>query len=478
MSKAKRTWPASCVWPEPLWNGEGDYWDWDLAEGMDLDDEAKYLFDVKYYMDQMVEEGRLNEDYSLNEDFDYGDLGESADDDADPYALPDDAPMLASDYWDQGFDFEGWQYALSEHINELKIDTVTIESDPVVFIREIMGYSFINENLLRQAFTRRAFATEVGLLGTSEELEFYGDTVLNTVVTQEIYKKFSEPELYTVESPFYSFLDEGKLSRIRSQFICKDYLAERAKKLELDKYILYGSGEEPSDSACEDMMEALIGAVAVETRWDWGILEDVVDRLLSLQLDDRNLDDLLRKSFYEQLNTWHQKHFGYMPDYQIDGETRIRDRGFYYCILRYSVPENDKDIRTSQMIITEGVTTRSEARERAAELAVRFIRLNGLWMRLQDAGIKPDLENSINQLQELYQKKYVGEPKYTFDQSFTKEWACTCTCDNFEGYGTGAGKVIAKKKASFMVLVRLMQSAGLATKDMEKTMWKTMEQGL
>ena len=107
----------------------------------------------------------------------------------------------------------------------------------------------------------------------------------------------------------------------------------------------------------------------------------------------------------------------------------------------------------------------------AAEFAVRFLQINGLWIRLEDAGIIPDQENSINQLQELYQKKYVGEPVYTFKELKPQIWECTCVCDNFDGYGVASGKVKAKKKAAFMVLVRLMKSSGLATKEMERAMW-------
>ena len=43
------------------------------------------------------------------------------------------------------------------------------------------------------------------------------------------------------------------------------------------------------------------------------------------------------------------------------------------------------------------------------------------------------------------------------------------------GHGIAVGKVRAKKKAAFIVLVRMMMSAGLATEEMESAMWKTME---
>ena len=99
-----------------------------------------------------------------------------------------------------------------------------------------------------------------------------------------------------------------------------------------------------------------------------------------------------------------------------------------------------------------------------------------VWMNLKEAGIEPRLEDSINQLQELYQKKYVEQPEYRFEENdFGPAWYCSCNCNGIAGWGRAGGKTAAKKKAAFIVLVRLMMSAGIATEEMEKEMWKTVE---
>lgn len=220
-------------------------------------------------------------------------------------------------------------------------------------------------------------------------------------------------------------------------------------------------------------MEALIGAIAADSGWDWSLLADVVDRLILLQLEKP--DELVKKSAYEQLNSWHQKHFGSMPEYTVDRNRRVQGKEFYDCTLRYCVPDNNKGIRTSQRIDAENAPTRSSAREYAAEQALKFLMNNGLWKRLDDAAIKPELENSINQLQELYQKKYLDTaPEYRFEER-KDQWYCSCTVDGVEGWGKAAGKTAAKKKAAFMALVRLYQSAGICDENLEKAMWKTLE---
>ncbi len=456
----RKSWPEGCIWPKPAENGF--FWEAEDADRLPLDEEAQELLDIKEYFDELVEEGRLNEDYSLNEDYeDWEDDG--AEDEADDELW---TPEKGSDYWDDGFDVEGWEEDLQNHLNLLKL----LLPSPVDDIQRIICYEFINENLLRQAFTRRAFALEHGV-GDSENLELIGDAVLNTAVTREIARQLTEVDETKPDGPFRSLYTEGDLSRIRQHFICREYLSERATELELDRYILYGSQEQPSNSAREDMMEAVLGAVAADCGWDWYTLEAVVDRLLCVQV--MRTDLFLKETHYDLFNTWHQKKFGRMPEYEVSKGMPHRDGTVeYLCTLRFQIPENDKGIWTSQRVDVQEMT-RSKARERAAFEAYAFVMNHGLWMNLKDAELVPDLENSINQLQELYQKKYVEQPDYTFEEDL-QGWRCECVCGGVNGYGRASGKTAAKKKAAFMVLVRLMMSAGLATEGMRQAMWATV----
>lgn len=454
--KRQKTWPQNCVWPEP--SAEGYFWDADDVFDP-LDEEGEDLLEIKEYFDGLVEEGRLYEDYSLNEDFNEGE--EPAED-----AF---VPAKGEDYWDDGFDIESWKEGFSYHINLLKLPLPS----PVADIQHIIGYEFVNENLLRQAFTRRAFGREYGV-GDSEQLEFIGDMVLNTVVTREIARQLTEIDLDTPENPFSASYSEGEFTRIRAHFVSSDYLAERAFKFGLDKYILYGTGETPSSAACEDMVEALIGAVAADSGWDWRELENVVDRLLCVQVSKPEL--ILKPSYYDLFNSWHQKKFGKMPQYEVSKGAPIRNGSTEYsysCTLRYSIPENDKDIWTSQRVDVQR-ETRSKAREYAAQRAYDFVTGHGLWVNLKDAGIEPSLDDSINQLQELRQKKYIGDTQYEFFEE-TTGWRCTCVCDGCEGWGYAESKVKAKKKAAYMVLVHLMMAAGICKEEWRKKMWETAE---
>lgn len=175
-------------------------------------------------------------------------------------------------------------------------------------------------------------------------------------------------------------------------------------------------------------------------------IEKLVEELVCIQLDKS--DDLLEKSNYDELNRWHQKHFGCIPTYKAHDE----GNGWYLCEITYNVPGNP----TANSLKADG-KTRGSAREEAANKVVNLLMYYGLWKNLSEAHIEPDLENSINQLQELYQKKYLDEkPEYEYKDG-GNEWLVTCRADGFYGYGKASTKVMAKKNAAYMLLCKMIK---------------------
>lgn len=355
----------------------------------------------------------------------------------------------------EDFDEDFWNDELNEYMAKLKID----EEDTAYDIERIIGYTFVNQNLLRQAFTRRAFALEYGLTGCSEELELIGDSVINSVVTREMITEFSELDIDHTDAPFRSRFDEGELSKIRTKYICKEHLAGRAVVLGLDQYILYGTEDQETESSREDMIEALVGAVAMDCRWDYDTLQRVVETLLGLQFE--NPDLLLKKDYYDVLNAWHQRHYGTMPGYDV-----YRHHNGYQAVVESSVL---KAYGTG--------ATRSAARSDAAEQAVAQLKKEGRWINLARAEMVPVLSDAVSQLQELYQKKYLEEAAvYEFEKR-NRYWSCTCSCGAYMAPGRGDNKAEAKRRAAFVLLCMLYKDSGLMTEDLEaqqKAVWEEM----
>ena len=121
-----------------------------------------------------------------------------------------------------------------------------------------LGTSFRRAYLLEQAFTHLSYLNENPGFNqaSNERLEFLGDSVLNFIVTERLYKEFPE-------------LTEGDLTEIRSSLVCRDTLAGLASSLKLGKWLLLGRGEETNGgrtktSNLANTMEALIGALYLD----------------------------------------------------------------------------------------------------------------------------------------------------------------------------------------------------------------------
>ena len=61
-------------------------------------------------------------------------------------------------------------------------------------LEQIIGYTFQNKKLLKQALTHSSYANEkkLGKLGCNERLEFLGDAVLELISSDFLYAKFTQ----------------------------------------------------------------------------------------------------------------------------------------------------------------------------------------------------------------------------------------------------------------------------------------------
>jgi ribonuclease-3 len=127
--------------------------------------------------------------------------------------------------------------------------------DPYIKLRKHLAYDFSDQALLIQALTHRSANKD-----HNERLEFLGDAVLGMVIAQRMYEKFPK-------------LPEGKLTRLRSNLVKGVTLAKIARELNLGDLIKLGPGELKSggsrrDSILADALEALIGAIFLDSGLD------------------------------------------------------------------------------------------------------------------------------------------------------------------------------------------------------------------
>jgi len=168
-------------------------------------------------------------------------------------------------------------------------------------IEKILNYQFKDNSLLELALTHRSFQGK-----NNERLEFLGDSILNFIITELLFKKFN-------------LLPEGDLSRLRSQLVKSETLSEIGIILKLGDYLILGEGELKSSgwrrpSILADSVEAIIGAVFI----DGGVsaASDLVLDWFKSRIDLINPDNI-EKDSKSVLQEFLQAKKISLPDYNI-----------------------------------------------------------------------------------------------------------------------------------------------------------------
>ena len=155
-------------------------------------------------------------------------------------------------------------------------------------LEKILNYHFNDYSLLELALTHRSFQGK-----NNERLEFLGDSILNFIIAELLFKKFN-------------LLPEGDLSRLRSQLVKARTLSEIGILFQLGDYLILGEGELKSSgwrrpSILADSVEAIIGAVFM----DGGIsaATDLITGWFKERIDSIDPDDIQKdpKSILQEL---------------------------------------------------------------------------------------------------------------------------------------------------------------------------------
>lgn len=164
-----------------------------------------------------------------------------------------------------------------------------------------LGYDFENTALLDQALTHRSAASE-----NNERLEFLGDALLDLVVADVLFRRFSKAT-------------EGDLSRLRASLVRQDTLAGVARGIGLGKYLILGEGElrsggETRDSILADALEALLAAVYLDGGFEAarGLILSLIGECLGRATPSGEIKDP-KTRLQEHLQSGKRR----LPEYQV-----------------------------------------------------------------------------------------------------------------------------------------------------------------
>ena len=340
-------------------------------------------------------------------------------------------------------------------------------------IQEKIGYDFNEPELLMQAFTRKSFTSENIDWEHNEKLEFIGDRALDFIVVKKLTALFGFFEKRYVLSPefkgsgreltvedfisknnFRFAYSEGEMTDIKKQVVQTRFLAEAVERLNLEEYLIMGKGDVKNNvqnepHVKEDLLEAIIGAVAIDSHWNTEAIETVVDRVLNLDYYLKNgvAEDI---DYISYINNWHRKEYGKDPEYDFSSTGRD---AFFECSL---------DLKGYGDGFFDGFGySKKEAIRMAAKRAYLYLKeKNKLSKAVFDIIGIIDFDNSVSKLQMLKDKKIIGDVVYTFTELPPDEssngnpvWGCRCDVEGFRSVEYFKDtKMSAKKAASYEML--------------------------
>jgi len=169
-------------------------------------------------------------------------------------------------------------------------------------LEDKLGYKFKDKKLIIEALTHKSYKQPYD----NERLEFLGDAVLDLIVGEYLYKKFSKS-------------DEGKLSKIRASLVNEAGFDKLARALNLGDYILLSNAEDNNGgrekpSLLSNAFEAIIGAIYLESGLK--TVELIAIKLIETNHEEISLDSLFR-DFKTTLQELTQARFGMTPEYKV-----------------------------------------------------------------------------------------------------------------------------------------------------------------
>lgn len=223
-------------------------------------------------------------------------------------------------------------------------------------LEEILGVRFNNKELLKTAITHRSYLNEHPEISQehNERMEFLGDSVLEILISEYLYKNFQKPE--------------GEMTNIRAALVNSNSLSEIAKNLRIEKFLLLSRGEANDSerakfSLLANALEAIIGAIYLDQGIEaaGNFVRENVLKLLPNILKGESIKD--PKSLFQEMA---QERYGITPVYEVLREWG-QDHKRQFLMGAY----------LDKKLIAEGEGfSKKEATEEAAQNALKIIEAN------------------------------------------------------------------------------------------------------
>ena len=209
-----------------------------------------------------------------------------------------------------------------------------------------------NEYLYHIAFTHGSYSTKHDLDYNYERLEFLGDAVLNLIISEYLYKKYPDYE-------------EGKLTKLRANYVCQNALIYYSHELNLPDYLNIEVEESNLTknevlSITADLFESFLGALFIDQGMDFA--KEFIAKYIFTYIDEE-------KVFFRDYKSA-IKEYGDAEEVEIS----------YELVEEFGVP-HDKTFIMSVLIDGEKMgigrgKNKKEAEQAAAKVALEKLKIS------------------------------------------------------------------------------------------------------
>lgn len=238
------------------------------------------------------------------------------------------------------------KYGLDINVNDIELYRLALTHKSYI----ISEYTNYNYNTLKKIKEQLGSNIIDIRPNSNERIELLGDSVIKFIVTKYLYTRYFEE-------------DEGFLTKLRTKIENRKSLANFARKLGIDNFLIISKqneemGNRDSDKFLEDAYESFIGALALDQGVNF--CEQYLLKLLDTEIDyaeilyiDTNFKDKIQRFFHQ--NGW--KH----PEFK-DISTDIVDRVKMFTVAILDFTGNE--------IIRAQETSKKKAEQKVSMLAL------------------------------------------------------------------------------------------------------------
>ena len=237
---------------------------------------------------------------------------------------------------------------------------MTLSSQRLLQLKEFedkIGYIFNDKKLIDVAFTHSSYINEAKTGAKSNErLEFLGDSVLDMVVSEILFKNYNKKP-------------EGWLTKTRSRLVCTDSFSKASEKYDLTNFLNFGKGEKKQGGKLKkhvkaDTFEAVCAAIYLDAGYKFlydFLIEHFKDEAIEIIEDDSIFND-----YKTRLQEYYNAH----------GKKALK-----YILIDEKGPEHDKiftmAVKEGGKILATGMgKNKKKAEQDAAKNAYEMI-ING-----------------------------------------------------------------------------------------------------